>query len=318
MTVADGETRSDKSGTAAVGVAADRDRVAVRLLKSSAEKFFDPIVDVDWDAPFEEGKVWLPEHRTSLYGTTLWETLTPEQRVELGKQELAGILSFAIYAECWVGLMFLRSVTEGGLIDKRSQYALTETAEEARHSIMFARLLSKMGVEHYRQPKWRLYLMRFISFVPLGPFSYGSVMLIEEILDRAQRESMNDPDIQPHVRQMMRLHVMEEARHIAFARDEVRRGMESRGRFRRAPHRLCLAFLALLVFPLLVPGSVYKSVGIGPLRGMRAARRGPHYKANIQYYCEPMARFFVDVGMYEGFLAKKLWRMSKGLPDDLV
>lgn len=303
MTVTDGEKR---------------DRVASRLLKSSAEKFFDPEVDMDWDAPFEEGMSWLPEHRTSLYGTALWEKLTPEQRIELGKHELVSILSYAIYAECWVGMMFLRSVTEGGLIDKRSQYALTETGEEARHSTMFAQLLTKMGVEPYRQPKALLYMFRFISFIPLGPCAYGSVMLIEEILDRAQREAMNDPSIQPHVRQMMRMHVIEEARHIAFARDEVRRGMEKRGRLRRAPHRAFLALLALGVFPSLVQGSVYRSVGINPLRGMIAARRGPYYKTNVQFFCEPMARFFVDVGMYEGFLTKKLWRMSKGMPDDLI
>ncbi|MFD4365996.1 diiron oxygenase [Rhodococcus sp. NPDC058521] len=303
MTVTDGEKR---------------DRVASRLLKSSAEKFFDPEVDMDWDAPLEDGKAWLPEHRQSLYGTKLWDKLTPEQRIELGKQELASILSYAIYAECWVGMMFLRSVTEGDLIGKRSQYALTETGEEARHSTMFAQLLCKMGVEPYRQPKFLLYMFRFISFVPLGPFAYGSVMLVEEILDRAQREAMNDPTIQPHVRQVMRLHVMEEARHIAFARDEVRRGMESRGRIRRAPHRFFLALQAFGVFPNLVHPSIYRSVGINPLRGFIAARRGPHYKANLQYFCEPMARFFVDVGMYEGFLTKKLWRMSKGLPDDLI
>lgn len=296
----------------------DRDKTANRLLKSSAEKFFDPAVDIDWDAPFEEGKYWTPEHRLSLYGTKLWETLTPEQRVELGKQELVSILSYAIYAECWVGMMFLRSVTEGGLIDKRSQYALTETAEEARHSTMFAQLLTKMDVEHYRQPKFLLYLFRFISFIPLGPAAYGSVMLIEEILDRAQREAMHDPGLQPHVRQVMRLHVIEEARHIAFARDEVRRGMAERGRISKIGHRMFLALIALGASPSLVNPGVYRSVGISPLRGFLAARRNPNFSATIQYYCDPMARFFVDVGMYKGPLTKRIWRMSKGMPDDLL
>ena len=76
-----------------------RERVAERLLRSSAEHFYNADVDIDWAAPWERGKRWLPEHRVSLYGTRLWRSLTPEQRIELGKHELISLLSFGIAAE---------------------------------------------------------------------------------------------------------------------------------------------------------------------------------------------------------------------------
>ena len=61
----------------------DRDRTATRLLRSSAEHSYDPEVEIDWEAPFAEGRFFVPEHRSSLYGTALWDRLTPEQRIEL-------------------------------------------------------------------------------------------------------------------------------------------------------------------------------------------------------------------------------------------
>lgn len=57
----------------------------------------------------------------------------------------------------------------------------------------------------------------------------------EEIFDALQREILDDPDIQPIVRRVMRIHVTEEARHIQFARDGARRdvppAMRRRNRF---------------------------------------------------------------------------------------
>jgi hypothetical protein len=44
----------------------DREKIAERLLKSSANKFYDPDVDIDWAAPLVEGKHYLPERRSAL------------------------------------------------------------------------------------------------------------------------------------------------------------------------------------------------------------------------------------------------------------
>src|SRR3982074_3152331 len=75
------------------------EKIAQRLLNSSAQRWYDPEVDLDWAAPLVEDKDFHPPHRVSIYGTELWERLTPEQRHELGKQEIAAIASFGIFAE---------------------------------------------------------------------------------------------------------------------------------------------------------------------------------------------------------------------------
>lgn len=294
-----------------------RDKTARRLLMSTADKFYDAEVDIDWDAPTVDGKKWMPEHRVSLYGTRLWDTLSEEQRAELGKHEIVSILSFGIYAEGFLSANLLRVFGKGSLSD-HSMYSIAEIGEESRHSIMFGKLIEKTGLEPYLLPKGSLFLVKLGQFLPLGPATYGATLLIEEVLDRAQREAQNDPDMQPHLRQMMRIHVVEESRHITYAREEMVRGMRSTNRLNRALHRVILAAIANITYPILVNPRVYRSVGIHPIRGIVTAMTSTTYKTNMQFASEPMIRFFADAGMCDGFLTRRLWRMTRAMPDDLV
>ena len=52
---------------------------------------------------------------------------------------------------------------------------------------------------------------------------FAPVLVAEEITDRLQRATMNDEAINPLVRMVNRIHVVEEARHVRFAREEVAR-----------------------------------------------------------------------------------------------
>jgi P-aminobenzoate N-oxygenase AurF len=312
------EPSVEKRGARRADAARDREKTADRLLRSSAERFYDPDVDIDWDAPWVPGKTWLPEHRVSLYGTKLWQRLTPEQRIELGKHELVSLLSFGIWAEGVLSSVLLRVVGRGPVTSRHSLYALTEVAEEARHSTMFARLIEKTGVAPYRQSRFSRVLDKTVQLIPIGPATYGGTLLIEEVLDRGQREAMADENVQPHVRQLMRIHVLEEARHIGYARGELRRGLAKRGAIRRAPHRFVLALFAVTIYPLMITPRVYRSVGISPLRGFVAAIRSPQYRANMTFMSEPMLRYFAEVGMYDGAVTKRLWRLTRSVPADLA
>jgi hypothetical protein len=62
----------------ALGLLKDREQVAERLLASSAKHSFDPDKELDWDAPFEEGKWFWPPELVSLYGTPMWQRMSEE------------------------------------------------------------------------------------------------------------------------------------------------------------------------------------------------------------------------------------------------
>ncbi len=60
-----------------------------------------------------------------------------------------------------------------------------------------------------------------------GANAYASVMAAEEILDMMQRDFMKDERVQPVTRTVSKIHVLEEARHIRFAREEVGRRIQA-------------------------------------------------------------------------------------------
>ena len=109
---------------------AGREKTADRLLKSAAGKFYDPDVDIDWDAPLVEGKRYILEERSSLYGTELWDKLTPEQRIELGKHEVASVATTGLWFEILLMQMLLKEIYEQDPTTKHAQFALTEIADE--------------------------------------------------------------------------------------------------------------------------------------------------------------------------------------------
>ena len=173
-----------------VAKTADRERTADRLLKSSADKFYDPDVDVDWSAPPVEGLHYQPEHRISLYGTPLWDRMSPEQRIDLGRHEIASVASNGIWFEVILMQLLLKEVYQGDPTTKHVQYALTEIADECRHSTMFGKAISHFGAPAYGPRRSLHRLARLLPIIGYGPALYGSVLIVEEILDRLQREAM--------------------------------------------------------------------------------------------------------------------------------
>jgi hypothetical protein len=123
------------------------------LLNSSSKTSYDPLLDIDWDAPVEDlQKAYLPFERVSLYGTELWDQLTKEQRVELSKHELASIAGTGLWFEIILIQMLARYAYHQDPLASHTHYALTEIGDETRHVIMFAKALSRMGLPAYRPP----------------------------------------------------------------------------------------------------------------------------------------------------------------------
>jgi hypothetical protein len=291
----------------------DREKTAERLLKSSAGKFYDPDVDIDWAAPLVEGKHYLPEHRSSLYKTDLWEKLTPEQRIELGKHEVASIATTGLWFEILLMQMLLKDVYDDDPTTAHAQFALTEIADECRHSTMFARLADRIGCPAYGPVPWLRKLAKLLPTISYGPARYGAILVAEEVLDRLQREQMNDPEIQPLVRMVNRIHVLEEARHVTFAREEVTRGMAKLSKAELAYQRFVIALISYFVTRAFINPGVYKAVGIKPKEGVETALNNQHWRDTIRYAGERIMPFLQESGLVGG-PGMFLWRKSFLLP----
>lgn len=196
-----------------------------RLSERSVKKHFDAYEDVSWDAP--ENRVDKTDPRFELdpergLGATAWYRNLPQKvRAELGLELVAQQMK--------VGIMFENVLSRGLLHFAMAQpdrspafrYAYHEVIEESQHSLMFQELINRAGVS----PPGLTGIRAFgANFVPrLGRVFPEMFFLFvlggEGPIDHVQREELErDRPIHPLLKRIMRIHVMEEARHICFAR----------------------------------------------------------------------------------------------------
>jgi hypothetical protein len=222
----------------ALGPLKDRERVAERLLESSAKHSYDPDTELDWDAPFEEGKWFWPPELVSLYGTPMWRRMSQEQRILLSAHEAASLASLGIWFETILIQLLARHIYDKPATSAHVRYALTEIADECRHSKMFARLIAKGEAPCYPVAPRHHNLARVFKTISTTTGTFAGTLLGEEILDWMQRLTFPDERVQPLVRGVTRIHVVEEARHVRYAREELRRLMITAPRRQAAFTRL--------------------------------------------------------------------------------
>lgn len=290
-----------------------REHTADRLLQASLRLQYEPGIDIDWDVPLDPDLFWIPPHRSTLYGTALWEGLTHRQRVELTKHEVASAAGAGLWFETMLMEMLIRFYYHADPTTRHAQYALTEVADECRHSIMFGRLIEKAGCPVYRPGAFDHALGRFLKATATGTHMYAAILIAEEILDSFQREIMADESLQPLIRMVSRVHVIEEARHIRFAREELARQVRAAGPVRMAYSRLVIARAACSVVANLVRPEVYTAVGIPARAGRAAARANPHFQRTLRWSASKIVSYLTDLDLIGG-PGRPLWTRSGLLP----
>lgn len=274
---------------------------ANRLLNSSARNSYDPDIDIDWDAPIPDDKMFMPPERVSLYGTPLWDAMTEEQRITLSRHETASLVGTGLWFEMILMQMLVRHAFVRDPRDPAVQYALTEVGDETRHVLMFARSLGPLDAPAYRPPVIIDVLARLYKAIAWGPSLFAPVLVAEETLDRYQRSTMVDESIQPAIRMVNRIHVTEEARHVRFAREEVARVFPALNPVAKAYHQLMTALVSAAVVSVFISKDVYAAAGLDPREAVRAARRNPHHHESTRWMGEKVMSFLSEQGMVPWF-----------------
>ncbi|MGD9482630.1 diiron oxygenase [Streptomyces sp. TRM70308] len=275
----------------------DQHDVAGRLLDSAAQLAYDPATEVDWETPLDKRFHGASPEWSTLYGTAYWAEMSEEQRKELTRQEAASVASTGIWFEMILQQMVLRDIYAKDPTDARFQWALTEIAEECRHSIMFARGAEKLGAPAYRPHRVAVELGRAFKTLAFGEAAYAAILVAEEVLDVMQRDWMRDERVVPFVRTINNIHVVEESRHMKFARDETRRRLARAGRVRREVNAFVIAVAAYVIVTSMVNKKVYANAGLDGERALAEARANQHHKAMMRSSCSGLMEFLASCGL---------------------
>lgn len=287
----------------------DRESVADRLLNGSVKRSYAPVVDIDWDAPLEDGKYFLPPHVLSLYGTPLWDSMSEAQRIELSRQESANILSVGIWFENILNQALLRHLLHNDPGSLHTRYTLTEMGDECRHMAMFGRAIERMGAKPYRLRWYQAAAVNVLPNTFRGTMLWVAALIGEEIFDATQRRVVDDPQLQPLIARLMRIHVTEEARHIQFARAGVRRRIAGTHRIDRVWVGTAQGLGGLLLARLFTNPAMYKRAGLDPREARRQALANPHFRVNQRRGFADLAAFLEETGLMRR-PSRAMWRRA--------
>jgi hypothetical protein len=250
-------------------------------LSRNSTPYLDPLARVNWDALSLES-FWLPEEALSLYGLDAYHDLPLERRQALSQYEFLNFIEAALWLEGIFMERISRSVARLGSDLPRATYRLHELREEAGHSLMFLELMGRSRLPMPRTRFRRFNLANLLGrHAPYESTAFWIAVLIgEEVPDRMNRLIRKHRDaICPTIHDMVTMHVIDEARHIAHARETLSGAVEGLSPLQRALFRPVLN----AVFRQFVTAFYYPRPRVYELAGLldgrqwaRLARSNPH------------------------------------------
>jgi hypothetical protein len=274
--------------------------LAEHLSRNSAP-YRDPVSRIDWDR-LSTRQYWLPPEAVSLHGVPEFMTRPEAERMRLSHYEF---LSF-IEAGLWLEGMFMERIARSMRQDRRNlpalKYRLHEMREEAGHSLMFLELMERSGLAVPYRRFASLRLANLLGrFAPLETAGFWMATVIgEEIPDRLNRYiRQHSAQVCPTIVEMSTLHLIDEARHITYAREMV----ESRLAWLHGWQRLLLGsllkrllrqFIDVFYYP---DARLYELAGLYPgAKWAALGRTSGHRREFVELCLHPTLEIFRQRG----------------------
>ncbi len=290
------------------------------LSEGSVRRNFNPYIDIDWDAP--EFAVNAGDERWILaasdpLGHHRWYRAQPvPTQIAIGQWRQANVAKVGLQFESILirGLMNYSFWVPNGSPEYR--YCLHEAIEEGNHTLMFQEMVNRIGVDVPGMPRPLRWLSPLIPLVPGPlpiPFFFG-VLAGEEPIDHTQkavlRERGDGRPLHPIMAKVMAIHVAEEARHISFAHEYLRKRVPRLGRGQRfwLSLHVPLIMRVLCQAILVPPRSFFREFGIPREVRRDMFFRSPESRKMLQDMFGDVRMLCHDTGMMNP-VAKLAWRL---------
>jgi hypothetical protein len=267
---------------------------ATQLVAASQRATHDPFQEIDWDLPIDDSAYHVPPELLSLFGTETWEQMTEQERITYSRHEAAATFGAGIWFENALMQVVLRHLAQIDVTDPMHRYLLIEVADECRHSAMFGEYIRRAGTPAYAPNRPVL-----IDESGAGrTLSYLLILAIEELLDHVNRAAMRDARLHPTVRHISRLHVLEEARHVSFAKSFLAETWPQLDEQERDTVAGAAPELVAEIVSLSLDAAVFENLGIDG--GAEIARANPYYRATVVTGLAKLTSFLAELGMLDG------------------
>jgi len=269
-------------------------------LSANSIPYRDPLAVLDWRT-LTLDRYWLPPEAVSLHGLPEFDALSDAARMRLSQYEFLAIAQTGVALERIAMEATARRLRRA---EPNAEYAflLHEMREEAGHSLMFLRLASASGLE---LPDWGKALPRYAraaSWLLNDVLYWFMRVVVQDVPDKLNRyvRRHSGPEVSPFVRQMIALQMMDEARHLAYARRRLELSMQARRRaaapiLPRACDLLFNRFLHTFFWPR---AALYERAGLGDGRAWRrAALRNKQRREFVLRLVAPTMRLLSQHGI---------------------
>ena len=271
---------------------------ANQLIAASERLTLDPFTDVDWSIEVaDDSQYHLPPEKLPLFGTRQWDSMTEHERRTYSRHECAAVCAAGIWFENKLMQIVLRHLAQMPVTDPAHRYLLIEVADECRHSTMFGEYIRQAGTPTYA-PDTGGSGLDAVDDLPGGrAMGYLLILAVEELLDTCNRATMRDDMVHPVSRQIAKLHVLEEARHVSFAKTYLTEAWPTLSEAERTEAAAVAPFAVDYVAQLMVNDDVYAELGIDG--GAEAARTNPRHRERIVADLAKLTDFLTKLGVID-------------------
>jgi hypothetical protein len=290
------------------------------LSVASTEHHFDAFIDVPWE--HEDFQIdrndprWILPADVDPLGAHPWyQAQSVERQIEIGLWRQANILRVGVQFENILIRGIMQYCFELKNQSPEFRYLMHEATEECHHNQMFQEAINRIGVDAPGMP----WLMRRISWMIPGAAStfpvsfFIGVLAGEEPIDHTQKTILRGGNaLPPLMSRIMQIHVAEEARHISFAHEFIKRHGPNLGRIDR--------FIVSLLFPIIMrvgadlimipPKAFRKEFGIPRKVIKELYWKAPESRQRLQEMFAD-ARMLADQSGLMTRSSKRMWRLCK-------
>jgi hypothetical protein len=289
------------------------------LSEGSVNRNFNPYTDIDWDSPefavTEGDKRWILPLSDPL-GRHPWYQAQPvDKQIAIGMWRQANVVKVGLQFESMLirGLLNYTFWVPNGSPEYR--YCLHESVEECNHTLMFQEMVNRIGADVPGMPRMLRWLSHFIPMaagpVPI-PFFFG-VLAGEEPIDHTQKDILREgKSLHPIMERVMAIHVAEEARHISFAHEYLRKRLPHiRGRKRFYISLYVPVIMRVLAQAILVPPrSFFREFDIPREIRKELFFQAPESRKMLRDMFGDIRMLCADTGLMNR-PAKLMWRICK-------